>query len=568
MGSLNSRVIIVGWAVLAGASLTGHAWAEPNIAVTRHNLSVTGPGQVRSAQETEICIFCHASHVEDVMGPLWNRKTSGNVAYEPYQSSTLESDPIQPDGATLMCLSCHDGTIALGAVSNRATPIQMLGGGAFGRMPVESGANLGTDLSGTHPVSIEFDKAVRRQGADRGMSRLRDEPLRLGTYDLLDKGRKVQCTSCHDPHEDPAAMGADVPPFWCAGTFDEVCTACHVAPLVHQGHTPPSLPWGCGGCHVGHGVPQQPLLPAAEEQACFGCHGDAESLSKAKDAGRVSQMAGPPSVEPMFSRPYRHPVDATWLVHDPAEDLAQNGASVPRHVECVDCHQTHGEPVSRAPISPRVVGLASPRSMGEQPEYELCYLCHSSSSNLPYGQWDKAAEFNPSNESFHPVEAPNGRRSVPSLRSPWLSGDVMTCSDCHGSDDASDPLGPHGSRNEWILRGAYEVDEGIEESERSYQLCYGCHSRDSILNDESFEEHKKHIVEERAPCSACHDPHGVSYTQGDTTNHTHLINFDRSIVFPSEKDELMEFSDLGPRTGKCYLTCHDEDHDPENYDDD
>ena len=45
--------------------------------------------------------------------------------------------------------------------------------------------------------------------------------------------------------------------------------------------------------------------------------------------------------------------------------------------------------------------------------------------------------------------------------------------------------------------------------------------------------HSRHIVNGRTPCSACHDAHGVSRTQGNPRFNSNLINFDRSIVQPA-----------------------------------
>jgi len=36
--------------------------AQAGIATTKHNLSVAGPGNVKSIDETEICVFCHTPH--------------------------------------------------------------------------------------------------------------------------------------------------------------------------------------------------------------------------------------------------------------------------------------------------------------------------------------------------------------------------------------------------------------------------------------------------------------------------------------------------------------------------
>lgn len=56
-------------------------------------------------------------------------------------------------------------------------------------------------------------------------------------------------------------------------------------------------------------------------------------------------------------------------------------------------------------------------------------------------------------------------------------------------------------------------------------MCFKCHSRSSILDDESFDEHDKHIGNKDTPCFVCHDPHGVDASQGGPGDHTALINF-------------------------------------------
>jgi hypothetical protein len=80
------------------------------------------------------------------------------------------------------------------------------------------------------------------------------------------------------------------------------------------------------------------------------------------------------------------------------------------------------------------------------------------------------------------------------------------------------------------------------------------------LADESFTTHNQHVVAVQAPCSACHDPHGISSTQGNEINNSHLINFDINIVFPNP-DGALTFEDLGTLTGRCFLTCHGKEHD-------
>lgn len=540
------------------AAIAPVALAGTGVVSTRHNLSRSSPGEVRASTETEVCVFCHASHVESGAGPLWNRSTSGAVTYQPYDSPTLSSRPGQPEGSTLLCLSCHDGTVALGAVGNRDREIDMIGTG-LGRIDTRSPGNLGTDLAGTHPVSMSYDEGRARDLTTGARTRLKPEPAPTGGGTLLDAARRVQCTACHDAHEDPAATGANVPPFWRGGSFDDVCTACHDAPVEDAGHARAELmPQGCGSCHVGHGAERQPMLEAVEEDACYACHGSNAQLERTRQQGRVARRSAPAAVEAAFQLPYRHPIDETSRLHEAGEEA--NGARVvARHVECVDCHPIHGSATMAQSSLMRARGRASGGIVGGQPEYELCYTCHGTTPDLPYGATDKTSEFSPSNESFHPVEASLGKRSVPSLLSPWVSGDRMTCGDCHGADEDDAPAGPHGSRNAWILKDRYEATDGKPESAAIYAACYSCHSRTSILGDESFAGHSLHVVVAKESCYACHDSHGAPDAPG-------LVRFGKDFrygsVLPSSSGRLEYDPTNG---GACYLTCHGVDHDPLGY---
>ena len=109
------------------------------------------------------------------------------------------------------------------------------------------------------------------------------------------------------------------------------------------------------------------------------------------------------------------------------------------------------------------------------------------------------------------------------------------------------------------LKLQYQTADYTVESSAAYELCYSCHSRTSILNDESFGAHEEHIRDIQTPCNACHDPHGISHTQGNSTNNAHLINFDRSIVFPAMNGTLA-YESTGVFSGRCYLRCHGQNH--------
>ena len=161
---------------------------NPNsIIYSKHNLSVSSSGTVHATTESDVCIFCHTPHGASATdGPLWNHQMSA-ATYKPYSSATLKAVVGQPNGSSRLCLSCHDGTIALGAVSSRS------GGIAMNTATMPSGINnVGTDLSADHPISFTYDSALAT-----AKGTLRD-PKVLPPEVTLDKNNQLQCTACHD----------------------------------------------------------------------------------------------------------------------------------------------------------------------------------------------------------------------------------------------------------------------------------------------------------------------------------------------------------------------------------
>ena len=95
--------------------LTGAA-QHASVQGSPHDLSVNGPGPVKATSETQVCLFCHAVHILDSKSPqpLWNQQLSTTTTYTPYTSSTFKQTTNQPSTRSKLCLSCHDGTVAIG----------------------------------------------------------------------------------------------------------------------------------------------------------------------------------------------------------------------------------------------------------------------------------------------------------------------------------------------------------------------------------------------------------------------------------------------------------------------
>lgn len=201
---------------------------QGSVAGTLHNLSVSGPGEIRSMTETQVCKFCHTPHnaVEPV--PLWGHALSDVKRYVTpllQGSRKAAEEAPQPDGASRLCLSCHDGTVALGDLGSRRSRVPMQGAT---RIPPGRRGFIGTDLSGSHPVSIvmeDHDHGLESEAADM---RLRPaQAVRNARGPRLDKQGKIQCTTCHDPHSDAYYREGLTPHFWVGPTVTEVCLECH-----------------------------------------------------------------------------------------------------------------------------------------------------------------------------------------------------------------------------------------------------------------------------------------------------------------------------------------------------
>jgi len=505
---------------------------------SKHNLSASGPGAIRASSEQEVCIFCHTPHNASPIQPAWNRNNPVS-AYIVYSSQSMDAVAGQPTGSSKLCLSCHDGTIAVGSVLSRDQEIMMSGG--THALPAGK-SNLGTDLSDDHPISFRYDSALAAKDV-----KLKD-PGQLPQQVKLDKRGEMQCTSCHDAHDD--ANGAFLV---MNNANSELCASCHrIAETTIASHA------NCNSCHVAHSSPSGPYLLTGNNlsDTCLKCHsgqpGLAQGTGVASDLNKLSRHDNPP----------------------PRGVLLGDAST---YVSCNDCHEPHtmrSQTAVAPAISPKLGKVSGVNSAGvvvvaAQYQYEVCFKCHETASvntraiSRQIVQTNPRLEFAPSAVSYHPVEAPGKNTNVPSLRPPLTTASIIYCTDCHASDTSkaagsSGANGPHGSNSAPLLIARYEAADFTSESATAYALCYTCHERSSILSDESFPFHKKHVVDSRTPCSICHDGHGVSSTQGSVLTNAHLINFDITAVTPLGGK--LEYRSLGANHGSCTLTCHGQAH--------
>lgn len=206
--------------------VAGQALAVTTIKGTKHDLSTSGSGTVKSTNYEEICIFCHTPHkaVDQLNAPLWNRSGTNAITISRYyNSATLDTVSRQTAVATKvgqsdvkLCLSCHDGaslTNDLANPSNLEGGAQPSGAGLV-ELAGTNPANIGTDLHDDHPIGMVYATVVTNTPTEWVASPVSS----IKFYD----GGVMWCSSCHDVHDNTAA------PFLATSNVASgLCLSCH-----------------------------------------------------------------------------------------------------------------------------------------------------------------------------------------------------------------------------------------------------------------------------------------------------------------------------------------------------
>jgi predicted CXXCH cytochrome family protein len=214
------KVIILALAVLMTASIA--------VAGPLPGTGITGsPHDFSSRVSTlagEICRICHAPHnpgQTDTFytenGLLWNHDVT-TATYTMYSSGTLNGASSTVDGHSKLCLSCHDGTVAVNAYEGYT---------GTDEVPLVGDQNLTTDLRGTHPISITFTAATATADGYLVNPETTNMPNTSNPIDDYLDLTKLQCSTCHDVHNSVGeTFGAKLLRETLSGSA--ICLACHV----------------------------------------------------------------------------------------------------------------------------------------------------------------------------------------------------------------------------------------------------------------------------------------------------------------------------------------------------
>jgi predicted CXXCH cytochrome family protein len=397
----NYSVFLISWCIIHFLSAQPASAAASIMRNTKHDLSSSSSSVIKSSLSgsDQICIFCHTPHSSTKDAPLWNRSDVYET-YTVYTSDVMGAlsypAPDQPTiklGAgsadvhvkTRVCLSCHDGTIALGHLVNLPAGISSdismsgtTGANPANAMPPAAAGFMGLDLRDDHPVAVKYLSSGA--GSDPELSATPPSALKLYPSG---GSNYVECTSCHNAHDNQYGNFLVM-----SNRNSAICAGCH----AKTGYEPSSIhassslaysptdgtPAGrlgtavgtpdgvkCMVCHFPHkaGVvyndPTTPnagsgkyLLSFHEESSCFNnpndrwstpgasaaCHGTGASLVKRNIQSETGGggAAGKTSA---------HRVGAYQNIHAATEGNVKGwlgGSYVGTwHVECQDCHNPH-----------------------------------------------------------------------------------------------------------------------------------------------------------------------------------------------------------------------------------
>ena len=551
-------------------AVSAQAEVISDIRNTKHNFSASvvpalpegASRTVRATSESQICAFCHTPHkgAQQARAPIWNRKLSGST-YTPYTSTSIDAiDLGSPNTKSKLCLSCHDGTLAIGAVNvlNRVENpnIGVRGTDSDGSMPAGIGERtgftrrLGTDLTNDHPISFTYDTAqFTRDGElrDPSVETFIGErgPGRHQPTLPLEDGQ-MECISCHDPHI-RSTEGENIK-FLRMNRFQK------------------------------NAAPVEGSFDQANDIICLACHEKAGWADSAH-----ANMA---------------------VANERYTDIAAEIREFPRNMQvwqaaCLNCHDPHTVQGSRrllregADGTPQThttaAGSIQVKQGGQAAIEETCYACHSTDGNVLQGQSNKgvfevpdiktdfttmrihmpiSSSDQPAGEERHSIGTfPDLQNGKDFMESPQrmgkgdLSNRHAECTDCHNphrviknrrfNDDpkipdeegthnhtlaqlAGTPEGVHTNLASGVLRGAWGVEPtawpstAFSEEPISFDVKRG----DAVVGG-STDVNAPYVTREYQICMKCHSnysydtppPLGANHSGGTPAGTNALFNY-------------------------------------------
>ncbi len=206
-----------------GFSMVAFAGNGVGVSGSVHDMRLTAIGG------TELCGYCHAPHsqgrAESTDGPLWAHTQPDTTGYTMYTYTSEDGvTDSEPTGISKACLGCHDGTVALDEYQDvTAATTTIIDVRPSAQVP---NVAVGTqDLSGTHPISVTY---VEQDSYGNTILNAPTSPFgTAGSIADYLQGGKVQCSTCHDVHDDVVDSVVGTPLLRVTDSGSTLCVTCH-----------------------------------------------------------------------------------------------------------------------------------------------------------------------------------------------------------------------------------------------------------------------------------------------------------------------------------------------------
>jgi len=252
----------------------GSAWALTlGLTGTLHDFTTYATGTAAGDNTTNVgqCTFCHTPHAAITTNLLWNHASSAETySWDVTETTSGTNYPSFSDttwyGPTSKCLSCHDGTVAIGAVNwfGGKKPAAPLNTTLVTAPYIPQGLNSSGVFTGTHPVAMPYPwggKPSTYNGSTTGTNFVPSQwqtPtqgnvriwMQAGTSSItgypsvvmgynpaaavptvaagLPGNAGIECSSCHDPHNKLSMDNYFLVGTMTGYTTSYLCNMCHI----------------------------------------------------------------------------------------------------------------------------------------------------------------------------------------------------------------------------------------------------------------------------------------------------------------------------------------------------
>lgn len=227
-----------------GSGITGTAHdLRPGQPAAAYNPNDVDNKYGETGDLNRICVWCHAPHhtlkPAEYAGeidylPLWNHTTT-SLDFQPYTNGAEEPDDPnhaassellanQPGSVSKLCLSCHDGSVAVneyGFVPGDPKSSGVRKGDAPTTIIAQYRIGEAGNLTNHHPIGFNYQDVATVD------DEIASPTATMGEYEigeLLWQG-KMECTTCHDVHN----TKNDGEKFlWISDENSAFCLVCHL----------------------------------------------------------------------------------------------------------------------------------------------------------------------------------------------------------------------------------------------------------------------------------------------------------------------------------------------------